>query len=575
MMGRRLGHRHGYTWISLAAVVAVALISGGCATESDAGDAPVVDMAELFGSQDHDDDAPQAAEQSSVADAAWNDLDDGTGAEQDQQPRSSESEAGGGEDARHGTTPADATAATGAADGTGSLRWVDCPELLTNTEIQCVLVTVQVDPQDPALGTTEISAAVWPGDEQDTSGLPMAMLQGGPGGASTEMVDYYPAQPHPQVFIDQRGTGFGSADFDCFEIDEVIVASLTAFRRQAEAIELGAFTDCADRMKDHPLFAHTSTVAHAHDVITVMEALGHDSWLLYGVSYGTSVALEVLRVAPSGLEGVVLDGVVPRELNFVASVGATARRGLEEISEACADSLICASIHDDLAATMNEQVRELNDSPRRVPLNAADTMLEEALTVTLDGDLLAWLMFNLLYDETAIPLLPWLLAGLVEDEETIVTAVAGLAVNLLVLVTESTQEATYLAVQCSERVPSPAPLTVGMEPFVASVAENSLADVCEPAGLEASGPAQPVSSAVPTLLLSGRFDPITPHSHALQAARGLSNSTVVERDGLSHGIWASDDYCVDWITSQFVSDPSSPLDTSCADNSNPVSFIPP
>ena len=75
--------------------------------------------------------------------------------------------------------------------------------------------------------------------------------------------------------------------------------------------------------------------------------------------------------------------------------------------------------------------------------------------------------------------------------------------------------------------------------------------------------AEPVTSDLPVLLLSGRFDPITPPSYARDAATRLGAATVVEQDGRSHGIWYGDD-CIAEIVQRFVADPTSDLDTTCA-----------
>ena len=83
----------------------------------------------------------------------------------------------------------------------------------------------------------------------------------------------------------------------------------------------------------------------------------------------------------------------------------------------------------------------------------------------------------------------------------------------------------------------------------------------------------PVSSDLPTLLLSGTFDPITPSTFA-DAAADLPNATTVTQDGRGHGIWFGNS-CIAGIVQQFVADPLRTLDTSCADAGVPVDWAAP
>jgi hypothetical protein len=80
-----------------------------------------------------------------------------------------------------------------------------------------------------------------------------------------------------------------------------------------------------------------------------------------------------------------------------------------------------------------------------------------------------------------------------------------------------------------------------------------------------------VISVVPTLILSGQFDPITPGSYGQEAARTLRRSTVVELLGSSHDP-ASTSPCGVAITQHFLQDPTTTPDTSCADDT-PLVFV--
>jgi pimeloyl-ACP methyl ester carboxylesterase len=74
---------------------------------------------------------------------------------------------------------------------------------------------------------------------------------------------------------------------------------------------------------------------------------------------------------------------------------------------------------------------------------------------------------------------------------------------------------------------------------------------------------EPVTSAVPTLILSGQHDPITPPTYAEIAASTLPNSTVVIFPGVAHGALLSTRTCPYDITWAFLRDPSAVPDLTC------------
>ena len=69
-------------------------------------------------------------------------------------------------------------------------------------------------------------------------------------------------------------------------------------------------------------------------------------------------------------------------------------------------------------------------------------------------------------------------------------------------------------------------------------------------------------SSIPTLLLSGTFDAVTPPSQAQIAARTLTNSIVVDIRGVGHDT-VGKSRCAQRVFASFLSVPSAP-DTACA-----------
>jgi pimeloyl-ACP methyl ester carboxylesterase len=80
---------------------------------------------------------------------------------------------------------------------------------------------------------------------------------------------------------------------------------------------------------------------------------------------------------------------------------------------------------------------------------------------------------------------------------------------------------------------------------------------------------QPVSSDVPTLLMTGEFDPVTPPAWGQRAAQSLKNAYFFEYPGIGHGT-SGGRGCPRQMMVAFLEHPDSPPDDYCmADMATP------
>ena len=106
------------------------------------------------------------------------------------------------------------------------------------------------------------------------------------------------------VLVDQRGTGQSNALECSSESAGLDVSSPERVREETER--------CLEQLPSDPRY-YTTSVA-VRDLELVRATLGYNSWNLYGISYGTRVALHYLRRYPETTRSVVLDGVVLRRI---------------------------------------------------------------------------------------------------------------------------------------------------------------------------------------------------------------------------------------------------------------------
>lgn len=83
-----------------------------------------------------------------------------------------------------------------------------------------------------------------------------------------------------------------------------------------------------------------------------------------------------------------------------------------------------------------------------------------------------------------------------------------------------------------------------------------------------------MSSDIPTLILTGGFDPVTPYSWGQALSGDLVNAIHVHISNVSHGV-LGDSRCAREIAADFLDDPSINLDLGCVETDQipPLEFI--
>jgi pimeloyl-ACP methyl ester carboxylesterase len=297
------------------------------------------------------------------------------------------------------------------------------------------------------------------------------------------------------------------------------------------------------------------------------QALGYEQVNLWGGSYGTRLALEVMRRHPTALRGVVLDAVYPPDANLYLEAPANFQRALDRLFEACSANDVCNNTYPDLQEVFFTTVSNLNAEP--ILRQVDDPFTGEPYQTYVDGNTVLALTFQLLYDSTLRYLLP---AQIYAASQGDYTAFDLARLSLLRLARYSSRGMMF-SVQCNEELTFSsledfkAELTQYPE-LVEMYADSILGDIiyraCDfwGAGQAAPEANQPVFSEVPTLLMSGEFDPITPPSWGKHAAQTLDNAYAYEYPGIGHGASVAHD-CPRSMMIAFLDDPNQPPDDRC------------
>ena len=433
----------------------------------------------------------------------------------------------------------------GSADAT--ITFTDCRLKRIDSVARCATLAVPEDyaNKSDAGKTINIHVAVLPALARNAEPNPVYFFAGGPGQAASDIGALVSAlgdlrKSRDIVLVDQRGTGKSKTlTCDSIAVDPNVDPLKEAFSNSDAAIQRD-WAKCIATLKGNAATHRTDD--YIDDLELVRKALGHDKINVWGGSYGSRVALRYMKRYPQKIRAAVLDGVAPTSLHLPDDALATSEAELRSTLAACAASAGCDKAYPNILATFDTLLVELRAKPRAVSfMHPANGKLIDG--VVTDRTLVS-LIWPLLYMPEASRMVPNLIDQAVRGN------FAPLAATLSA---SSIGEgdiaiAQRFAVMCAEdmldRTPMPNPRFQSLNDLFYGLCKGF------PHGKVAPEFFEPTTSEIPTLLLSGTQDPVTPPAQGSLAAKTLSNSKHIVVTGVGH--IASTQPCVRRIITKFV-----------------------
>ncbi|MEM6284664.1 MAG: alpha/beta fold hydrolase, partial [Chloroflexota bacterium] len=383
------------------------------------------------------------------------------------------------------------------------------------------------------------------------------------------------------IVFDQRGTGYSWPALTCEEYDNMQYDILDENLPAEENIRLSveAMERCRQRLeiRGFDLGAYTSAQSAA-DLNDLRRVLGYEEWNLYGISYGTRLALTAMRDHPEGIRSVVIDSVLPPQVSMFDELTQNADRAFNTLFLNCAMDAACNKAYPRLGTVFYEVVEQLNAEPAQMYI--IHPASEREVEVLVNGDRLVGLTFLALYSESFIPYLPRIIYDVRDGNYSLL---AGTMEGVL-LEQEGFSMGMNFSVQCMEEAPFTTLDSIAQShavyPAAATYFQTSpntgeiIFSVCEAwRGGTAPLPIEnePVISDIPTLVLSGEYDPITPPRWAEIAATTLSNGYFFNIPSVGHGASVSHNCPLDMMQA-FLSNPQVPPNSNCVGQIDPIEF---
>jgi pimeloyl-ACP methyl ester carboxylesterase len=442
--------------------------------------------------------------------------------------------------------------------------------LLGDDTVECGQVSVPADWNIPDGASIKLAVYRIPSTASAPAADPVVYLEGGPGGAGVASLgefatgaSSYLRERSDVIVIDQRGTGYSVPALYC---PEVFVAEETDGNIQA------AHSACRDRFIGEGVnYADYNSHNNALDINAVRIALGYEQWNLYGLSYGTRLALTIMRDIPDGVRSVILDSVFPIEVNGFSESAYPIYWTIDQIAINCAADADCSAELGDIKALIESGIARLDANPVGDYTAGAYVEMLSGLIAEAQVPQLIAVVANGSDDDIRSLLAD--IAEMMEEEEPL--QLSELPPEFYPFVAEDAI-AMFFAVTCAEEAPyldnkaGPDISAEFAETTQRVINEGSSSDdqvaLCNSAYVDvpAAGDIETraVSSPIPTLVLAGSADVATPPAWSMLADAALQNSQYAEFDGLTHGLIGNND-CLNNLTLAYLDNPEAQIDQSC------------
>jgi pimeloyl-ACP methyl ester carboxylesterase len=443
--------------------------------------------------------------------------------------------------------------------------------------VECGFLYVKEDRADPNSPTISLHVAIFKSFADQPEPDPVIYLAGGGGHDHLDSYELYLTnggqeilQNRDYIMYNQRGARYNTPYLDCEGLTRQteILAGENLPRTEFDERYREALLHCYEILKsgDYDLSAYNSTT-NAADVNDLRLALGYEQVNLYGTSYGTRVALNVMRDFPEGIRSVIIDSVYPPQISYLSSYAINTQRVFKTLFEDCAASSQCNSRYPELEKIFYQTVESLDENPVELQVRRVRSGAATSESLWVDGVTFMDAIYLMFYIPSVLPTIPSMVQQANEGDLTNVQWAIEANLNH-----DSIAEGVHFSFQCREEIAfdtaeEATANAASLEPVFAKAYTDyamwsfTLCDSWDTGGADPIEN-QAVISDIPTLIFAGRYDPITPPGWGWLAGETLSNSFFYEFPNVGHGVMRAD-RCAQSIGQQFIADPSREPDASC------------
>jgi pimeloyl-ACP methyl ester carboxylesterase len=461
------------------------------------------------------------------------------------------------------------------------------PEAQEQQDYECGFLTVPEHHDQPDGNQIQLAVAIIKSTADTPEPDPLVLLQGGPGGSG---ITYFSSLANRQtigsaalradrdlIILEQRGTFFSQPQLRCPEVVEDISKLQFQHPNLSDAdirrYQQQSLKKCRQRLvRDGVDLTAYNSRENAADIAMLAQVLGYPKINLYGVSYGSLLALQTIRNHAQIVKSAIIDGVLPPEIHFPPTVSISNNQAISKLTNACAEDLECNRAYPHLLERFKNQIDRLNQTP--IFTSIYDYRDSKFKTIQFSGDALESMIIAALYSKEFLSAIPATI-DLIEHNRFEAT-------NYLMsteLLDRTLAYGMYYSAICAEATDFSSPNLSWLD---AKTSKRNIRDLklfqtdCYNWHVPALPQIfkEPVVSDLPVLIFNGQFDPITPPTFGDTVSQTLPNSRTVTFPVGAHGALVGD-RCASNIAATFLKHPLSQPDLGCLQAKTKITFITP
>lgn len=447
------------------------------------------------------------------------------------------------------------------------------PEL--NENVTCGTFEVMENPLVRKGKKVRIKFMILPAKSSNSAPDPVFVFDGGPGVGAADNYNGWAVRldklrnDRDLILIDQRGTG-DSSPLHCSRIGDP---------NKAQTYLKDMFTDeyvknCKKELEKQYNLRYYHTVLAIDDTDAIREALGYKKINVVGGSYGTYFGLLYMKHYAQNVRAAFLFSVAPPNWNYPGCLAQDTEMALQRLFEDCAADPDCATDYPAFREELLALLATLKQGP--ISTSITNPINQNPETVTFTYNNFIHVIRAMLYHNRRSK---WIPAFVYWAYRGIWFPLVEYAVSYFEVTNKFLTDGMLLCVTCSETIPFiniPQALKDAEGTFMGTYRIDQQTRACDlwVQGDFTDGFTNLVELNIPTLLLSGEIDPVTPPYHAEIVIEYLPNGMHVVIPNSAHGtgdVWGD---CLEDIVVQFFTDGSvSNLDPSCADFNTRPPFV--
>ena len=368
---------------------------------------------------------------------------------------------------------------------------------------------------------------------------PVVILEGGPGGEFDIAVylrlvkeGFYAGRSI--IMIDQRGVGASSPIPECFA--------------PVENKDYVQYQACIDKWSSKLDLSSYNTQENADDIADVLKAYACNKAVIFGVSYGSRLGLELMRRHPQTVEASLLGGIALPGDSYILGWNKSISDSLHNVLNLCKADKECDLSYPDLEHELNRVLMQ------------GDKVSQELWSRILQK----------LYNKPLVETIPKIIYK-AKNNKLKYNSAKRYKNGLMFTSTACSDNFSLYNIEKDKSDQLTIPLE--WQEFLPVV---SFDDLCKYVPYKNLGNDyyKAINSQIPTLIVQGSLDHVTPLEDARKLNSQLSNSRLIEFPQGFHSVTLDNDCGLKIVQDFFTNLQKDTIDASCA-NDTKLEFVTP